>query len=351
VSSSLFLPGKVLITGHTGFKGTWMTLLLEALGTEVVGLSLEATEDSLFNRLGRKGAIEEYTQDIRDFKELNNVISGVSPNFVIHLAAAALVKSSYDNPRETFSTNVMGTVNVLEAAQKHSDVSVVCVATTDKVYRNLENNQSFVESDPLEGKDPYSASKVGTESAVAAWRNLSAISDGPKIIAVRAGNVIGGGDFAQDRIIPDLVRSRMNSVGCKIRNPLSTRPWQHVLDPVMGYLLAVNKISRGAYDPGSLNFGPNDESLSVQELVQVARNADKKIPTPVLEYSDKEQRESTFLNLNSEKARQELGWKNIWSQEEAINASIIWWASVLDGEAKPLNACQTEINHALSAYA
>jgi len=123
------------------------------------------------------------------------------------------------------------------------------------------------------------------------------------------------------------------------------------LDPVMGYLLAVNKISRGAYDPGSLNFGPNDESLSVQELVQVARNADKKIPTPVLEYSDKEQRESTFLNLNSEKARQELGWKNIWSQEEAINASIIWWASVLDGEAKPLNACQTEINHALSAYA
>jgi CDP-glucose 4,6-dehydratase len=327
-----------------------MTLLLETLGIEVVGISLDPTPDSLFSRIGRKGLIEEYTQDIRNHETLIEIMNKIKPSYVFHFAAAALVNSSYIDPQNTFSTNVMGTVNVLAAAQQQSEVKVVCVATTDKVYRNLENNQSFVESDPLEGKDPYSASKVGTEAAVAAWRNLSRISSGPKIVSVRAGNVIGGGDFAQDRIIPDLVRSRMDSTSCKIRNPESTRPWQHVLDPLMGYLLAAKKMSAEGYEPGSLNFGPIDESLSVNKLIQIARQADDLIPEPQLESIEGNQKESTYLNLNSTKARNDLGWKNVWNQQEAITASINWWTSVLDGETSPMNACKKEISRALNAY-
>ena len=328
-----------------------MTLLLENLGIEVAGISLEPTEESLFNRLGRRGMIEEYNRDIRDYDELSELIGKIRPNYIFHLAAAALVNDSYLDPRTAFSTNVMGTVNVLAAAQKYATANVVCVATTDKVYKNLETGRAFLESDPLEGKDPYSASKVGTESAITAWRKLGEISQGPKLAAFRAGNVIGGGDFAKDRIIPDLVRSRLEGASCKIRNPQSTRPWQHVLDPLIGYVLAANKMSSEPYDPSALNFGPEDKSLSVQELVEIAQKTDNKIPTPHVEQSEDDKRESSFLNLDSSRARSELGWKNVWTQSEAIAASFKWWANVIDGEVSPIEACQREVGQALGKYA
>ena len=200
------LPGPILITGHTGFKGTWLTFLLERLNVPVIGLSLEPEKDSLFDRAKRTGVIPEAFIDIREFHAISRFISEHQPSAVIHMAAQPLVLQSYKTPRETFETNVMGTANVLDAAFKTNSVEAVVVVTTDKVYRNDNSGQSFVETDPLAGKDPYSASKVGTESVVAAWQQIAKISGGPKVISVRAGNVIGGGDWAEDRLMPDLIR-------------------------------------------------------------------------------------------------------------------------------------------------
>ena len=249
------LSGPVLITGHTGFKGTWMTLLLEELGIETVGVSLPPTKDSLYGRLERKGAIKEEFVDIRDFKSLGNVVRELNPSAVFHMAAQPLVMESYKTPRETFETNVMGTANLLSAALAVRSIQAISVITTDKVYRNENTGRRFLESDPLAGKDPYSASKVGTEAVVSAWQQIVDVEGGPRIISVRAGNVIGGGDFAENRIIPDLVRGIISGKPVKIRNPRSTRPWQHVLDPLCGYVQSIEYSLSGG-KTRQFNFGP-----------------------------------------------------------------------------------------------
>jgi CDP-glucose 4,6-dehydratase len=321
------LPGPLLLTGHTGFKGTWMTLLLEHLKVPVIGFSLEPEKDSLFDRAQRIGAIPEKFADIRDYEALESFIDLHKPSTIIHMAAQPLVLKSYQNPRETFDINVMGTVNLLDIGFKKDFIEAIVIVTTDKVYRNDNSGQAFVESDPLEGKDPYSASKVGTEAVVAAWQQISRISSGPKVVAVRAGNVIGGGDFAENRIIPDLIRGLLNEKPVEIRNPNSTRPWQHVLDPICGYLCAIENELNGGNLP-SLNFGPISENWPVKTLVSQIRMhlGDKGIKLDVeVDSSSDKNIESTALNLNSSSAQSQLNWRPMWDQEKAIVKTIDWW--------------------------
>ncbi|MBI3429249.1 MAG: CDP-glucose 4,6-dehydratase [Actinobacteria bacterium] len=239
------LPGPVLVTGHTGFKGTWLTLLLEKLDVPVVGLSLPALPNSLFERTNRFGVIQESFTDIRDFESVLKFVESTAPSVVIHMAAQPLVFESYKTPRETFEVNVMGSVNVLSASFEVGSVEAIGVITTDKVYRNDNSGRAFVETDALEGKDPYSASKVGTEATSAAWRQIAKVSGGPKVISLRAGNVLGGGDWAENRLLPDLIRGYANGFATTVRNPQSTRPWQHVLDPLRGYILALEALVAG----------------------------------------------------------------------------------------------------------
>ena len=205
------LPGPVMLTGHTGFKGTWMTLLLEQLDIPVVGYSLLAETNSLFDRMNRSGAIQETTADIRDSFRLAEFIKTYKPSVILHMAAQPLVLNSYESPKETFDINVMGTANILELAIQNEAIKSTLVVTTDKVYKNDNSGRAFIETDPLGGKDPYSASKVGTEMVVSAFRQKALVENGfSKFLTVRAGNVIGGGDFATNRLIPDFIRAQIN---------------------------------------------------------------------------------------------------------------------------------------------
>ena len=337
------LPGPLLLTGHTGFKGTWMTLLLEHLGVSTVGYSLPPERDSLFDRANRKGAIPEIFADIRDYKVLEAFMDRHKPSTIIHMAAQPLVLKSYENPRETFDVNVMGTTNVLDIAFKKDCVQVIIVVTTDKVYKNDNSSQAFVETDPLEGKDPYSSSKVGTEAAVAAWQQISKISGGPKVVSVRAGNVIGGGDYAENRIIPDLIRGVFNNSPVEIRNPRSARPWQHVLDPIYGYLLALEK-SLGESSFSNLNFGPSGKNLSVLEIVEMsARFFPQVTMLSTLKGIPSTFMEAIFLDLDSSLSQQVLNWTPHWNQEEAAIATFEWWRRHLTGKESAEKLCVEEI--------
>ena len=324
------LPGPLLLTGHTGFKGTWMTFLLEHLDVPVVGNSLPPEKDSLFERAEREGVIPEVFADIRDYETLENFIDDHKPSTIIHMAAQPLVLKSYENPRETFDVNVMGTVNLLDVAFKKDYIKAVIIVTTDKVYRNDNSGRAFVETDPLEGKDPYSASKVGTESVVAAWQQIAKVSGGPKVISVRAGNVIGGGDFAENRIIPDLIRGAISGKPSKIRNPASTRPWQHVLDPLWGYLLTLMKTLNSKSMP-NLNFSPREQSLSVANITEIAISSwgAIEVQADFAKSSDikESQLESSELHLDSSLATSLIGWKPSFTQQEAVVSTIEWWKS------------------------
>ncbi len=341
------LPGPVLITGHTGFKGTWLTLLLERLEVPVIGLSLPAQPHSLYERAGRLGAMTEEFLDIRDFESVRNFMSKHKPSAIIHMAAQPLVLESYESPRLTFETNVMGTVNVLDSAFATASVEGVIVVTTDKVYRNDNSGNKFVESDALAGKDPYSASKVGTESTVAAWQQISKVTNGPKVVSVRAGNVIGGGDWAENRLLPDLVRGFSTDTVVKVRNAKSTRPWQHVLDPLVGYVMALESALAGD-KLTAMNFGPDSDSISVSEVVEISREI---WPRPVsVEFADQSEEglEAIALQLSSDLAVSTLNWSCAWNQRESVEATIGWWNKVLNDSVSPLLACASDIEFALT---
>jgi CDP-glucose 4,6-dehydratase len=336
------LPGPLLLTGHTGFKGTWMTFLLEYLNVPVVGYSLPAEKDSLYDRAERTGTIPEHLGDIRDYVALDKFIDLHKPSTIIHMAAQPLVLKSYESPRETFDVNVMGTVNVLDIAFKKDFVKAIIVVTTDKVYRNDDSGRAFVESDPLEGKDPYSASKVGTEAVVAAWQQISKVSGGPGVISVRAGNVVGGGDFAANRLIADLVRGYIRNENVVIRNLESTRPWQHVLDPLNGYLMTLeSKVSGDKID--NANFGPSGKSMSVGDVVQIAKECLGERVSLIIDKKNENTSESKYLDLNSEKIRTETGWKPMLNQSEAIRSTFNWWLRFLNDNQKPENICRNDI--------
>ncbi len=317
------LNGPVLITGHTGFKGTWLTYLLTALKIPCFGASLPPEPNSMFSRLERTGKISEKFIDIRNRQEVIELIQDIKPSVIIHMAAQPLVLESYKSPVETFDINVMGTAHVLDAAFSTNSVQVVGVVTTDKVYLNDNSGLPFSENSPLGGRDPYSASKAATEQVVSAWRSIASNTGGPSVISMRAGNVIGGGDFAENRLLPDLVRAMMKNEEIIIRNPNSTRPWQHVLDPLFGYLLFVESVLSGDSHE-SMNFGPEDESFSVSEVVQIFTSA---VPAISIknESSGSKQQESKLLEISSKVARNELGWASKISQTEAIISTIQWW--------------------------
>ena len=317
-----FRQQPVLVTGHTGFKGTWLTLLLEEFGIPVVGLSLKPKPNSLFQNAGLKGRIPEIYGDIQDYQFVQQVIQKFKPSAIIHLAAQPLVLESYGNPLETFQINVMGTANILNAARTVETVKSIVVSTTDKVYRNSNSGTKFVENDPLEGIDPYSASKVATEAVIKSWRNLYSMENEIKLFACRAGNVIGGGDFAENRLIPDCVRGFLDGSKVQIRNAESVRPWQHVLEPLWGYLLALSQGTHEAY-----NFGPSDESdLKVSEVVEILQN----YISFDYEFSGgvSERYESALLSLDSNLARKSLNWVPSCSQRDSIKMTGEWWREV-----------------------
>jgi CDP-glucose 4,6-dehydratase len=342
------LAGPVLITGHTGFKGTWATLLMESIGLEVVGFSLEPEKESLYTKLNRKSSIPEIFGDIRNFDSINKTIKYFNPSIVFHFAAEPLVLKSFLNPRLTFETNTLGTVNLVDSAFNNKGTKVITVITSDKVYRNDNKGKSFNEGDDLFGKDPYSASKVGAELAVSTWQNIRNIDGGPTIIAVRAGNVIGGGDTAENRLIPDLISSLFKSEKLIIKNPNSTRPWQHVLDPLVGYLMATEKaINR--HDLENFNFGPSDSSLSVDKVVKISVDAwDPKSQIEIIYNEPKVNLESINLSLDSNKAKTILNWTPIWNQKEAIVLTIDWWKKYLLGNISPLDCTLSDIELAFT---
>jgi CDP-glucose 4,6-dehydratase len=334
------LGGPVLITGHTGFKGAWLTLLLESQGIEVVGYALHPEKNSLYTQLNREGKIQELIGDIRDLIELRRFVNEVKPRYIVHLAAQPLVRKGYDEPLLTFETNAIGTANVLDVGKRTDSVQAIAAITTDKVYRNDNSNRSFTENDPLGGHDPYSASKVASEAAIMAWRSINSGDVEKPIYSLRAGNVIGGGDLNADRLLPDIIRSFQMNNTLLIRNPEATRPWQHVLDPLVGYLRALVMSPRSR----DFNFGPSDSSLTVKEVVKIAQLSDKiKFNFEVQQQQNEKKMEAQKLELNASAARKELGWVENWSQEQSVTATIAWWESVLLKESSPIEACIRDI--------
>jgi len=334
--------GPALITGHTGFKGTWLSLLLDFLDVPIIGFSLPPEGDSLYFRASRQGKITEEFSDIRNYIDLKNFIDLHKPSVIVHMAAQPLVLQSYESPRETFEVNVMGTANILDIASKSKSVQIVIVVTTDKVYKNDNLGNKFKEYDSLFGKDPYSASKVGAEAVVAAWQQISEMNNGPKIVSVRAGNVIGGGDLAKDRLLPDIVRSHLTGEPLLIRNKNHTRPWQHVLDPLIGYIKVIDSLLAG--NPiKTVNFGPIEKSLSVAKVIEICSTLiDFKF-----EYSEKKTEfqnlESQTLELDTSYANKVLNWYPKFNQADAIEQSINWWNKVLSNNVSSESACKDDI--------
>jgi len=313
---------------------------LDELNIDWVGVSLPPEKESLYQLLNnKKNRKNEHFIDIRDINKLSKLLRSLSPRYVIHLAAQALVLDSYKNPRNTFETNVMGTYNILELLMGQQDTETIVVATSDKVYRESKFlPKAFSESDCLGGLDPYSWSKVATESVIGAWRQISKGKTGPKIISVRSGNVIGGGDLASNRLLPDIIRGFKDNSKIIIRNEQSTRPWQHVLDPLHGYLLALTSVSS---EP-AFNFSPKGKSLPVKKVVEIAVNFWGQ--NSRIEFKRaKSERESRNLALNSKKARQELNWESKWTQEEAVVSTVRWWKNVISKSLTPREACLADV--------
>jgi CDP-glucose 4,6-dehydratase len=265
---------------------------------------------------------------------------------IIHLAAQSLVLESYKNPKTTFDVNVGGLTNVLNAFGQADFSEVLLVSTTDKVYENNGSGRAYTENDPLRGKDPYSASKVAAENAIFAWRELLKNNSNKKILTARAGNVLGGGDFSENRLIPDLVRAFSDNSNIEIRNPNSTRPWQHVLDPLMGYLSMVDNALSGS-KLEILNFGPSESSLSVKEVVKIATEHWQS-KSRIIYNENSSELEAQSLELDSSLSREKLGWKPVWTQREAVIESISWWKDVLKHGVDVQERCTSDINKYLN---
>jgi CDP-glucose 4,6-dehydratase len=340
------LNGPIFITGLTGFKGSWLSLLLNHLGIEHFGYSLEAEEGSLYERANLKRLSRGVVGDIRDLENFSKVIKDVRPSAIIHLAAQPLVLKSYQEPLFAFQTNCIGTANVLTAAFATPSVEIVLVITTDKVYRNNNSGRRFVESDPLEGKDPYSASKVAAEAVCAAWQQISKISGGPKVLIARAGNVIGGGDFAKNRLIPDAIRAIMSEQNLIIRSPEATRPWQHVLDPLIGYLKYIESAQSLLSVEQALNFGPLEPSLSVENVLKIAKEHFEERLKVTYEEANQDI-ESQTLELDPSCAIEKLGWRPRWNQKEAIDRTFMWWAKTIANPTNALENCLEDIEIAV----
>ncbi|WPC42500.1 CDP-glucose 4,6-dehydratase [Clostridium sp. JS66] len=330
---------NVLITGHCGFKGSWLALWLKELGANVIGYGLSPyTKGDNFQVIKLEDKIIDIRGDIRDLNKLNDIFSTYKPEIIFHLAAQPLVKVSYENPKETYEVNVLGTLNVLEAIKQSETVKVAVMVTTDKCYENKEQMWPYREIDPLGGYDPYSSSKACCEILISSYRNSFFNEADYKIhrkaiASVRAGNVIGGGDWSKDRIIPDCIRALRDSESIKVRNPKAIRPWQHVLEPLCGYLeLAKRMYYYGASYCGAWNFGPDFESIvKVSDLVDLIIKAWGNGRYDSV-YCNNGQHEANLLNLDCTKSKLLLKWKPRLNIEEAINYTIDWYKCFENGD-------------------
>ena len=324
---------RVLLTGHTGFKGSWLSLWLSSLGAKVCGYALAPpTNPSLFDIAGISSETEHNIGDIRDFDRLSSVMQSFKPEIVIHMAAQPIVRDSYVIPRDTYEINVMGTVCVMDAVRQCESVKAVLNVTTDKVYENLEVARGYVEGDALGGYDPYSNSKACSELVTAAYKTSFLNEKGIHAATARAGNVIGGGDFASDRLIPDCVRSVMADKPIYIRNPNSVRPWQHVLEPLKAYLLLAEKLYVcGDAFAESFNIGPSlADCCEVGDVVTMFCKAWGKAEFELA--PDNGPHEAGLLMLNCEKAHTRLGWSPVWSIRDAIENTVIWTKAYAENE-------------------
>lgn len=325
---------RVLVTGHTGFKGSWLSLWLHSLGAEVTGFALPApTEPSLFEAARIRDVVEHVEGDVRDFTSVRATIEAARPELVFHLAAQPLVRLSYAEPVETYATNVMGTVHVLEAARRAGGVKGIVCVTSDKCYANREWVWPYRESDPMGGHDPYSSSKGCAELAAASWRSAFFGETGPALATVRAGNVIGGGDWAADRLIPDLVRAFEAGVAPLIRAPDAVRPWQHVLEALGGYIAIAERLMAGDRRfADAWNFGPSDEDARpVSWIVERMRAAWGGGDAPTFD-SGPQPHEAGLLRLDSSKARAALGWRPALTLDRALEWIVNWHKAVGAGE-------------------
>jgi CDP-glucose 4,6-dehydratase len=331
--SGIYSGKTVFITGHTGFKGAWLCHWLQSMGASVVGYSIDIpTTPSLFAASGLETQITHTIGDVRDLEHLQLALTDAAPDMVFHLAAQPLVKKSYDDPIETFSTNVMGTVNVLEAIRHTPSVKAAIIITSDKCYRNVEWEWGYRESDALGGDDPYSGSKGAAELVARSYiASYFSSSETARVATVRAGNVIGGGDWAEDRIIPDSVRAWSNGDIVTIRSPNSTRPWQHVLEPLSGYLQLGEHLLKTADLHGeSFNFGPDAKVNETVAQLLDAFGAHWEKARWQLDKAATTRHENTLLKLSCDKALYHLNWHAVWDFDATIGATAQWYRSFYD---------------------
>jgi CDP-glucose 4,6-dehydratase len=326
---------RVLVTGHTGFKGAWLTLWLTQMGAQVTGLSCGVpTSASLYEEARIGELVSEVDADVRDYEAVRAAVSERRPEIVFHMAAQALVRRSFDDPRQTYEINVLGTVNVLEAVRNADGVAAVVNVTSDKCYDNREQGRPFVEDDPKGGHDPYSSSKACAELVADAYlRSFFAPSpDAPRLGSARAGNVIGGGDWGKDRLIPDIMRAATAGTVIRIRNPDAVRPWQHVLNPLSGYLQLAEALVENAQAAGGWNFGPDPDD--VRPVSWITDRVTALWPGELRWEADPgpHPHEARYLSLDSTKAREQLGWEPGWGLEDALQSIVSWYGALRAGE-------------------
>ena len=338
-----FCSKRVWLSGHTGFKGSWLSEWLLQLGAVVHGYALAPdTTPALFDQLDLAGRMEHEVADIRDGEAVRQSIRSFSPDFVIHMAAQPLVRRSYAIPVETYETNVMGTINVLEALRDFSSSCSAVIVTTDKCYENHESGRAYEETDPLGGHDPYSSSKAMAEIATSAYRDSYFRNHPVRVASARAGNVIGGGDWAEDRIVPDAMRALNQGDRIRVRNPKAIRPWQHVLEPLGGYLTLAAGLACDSSLDTAFNFGPGpDSNRTVADVVtEILKNRQGSWE----DASDPEAlHEAKLLNLSISKAEQLLGWKPRWGFGETIKRTVSWYDQVHWKSIAPLEITKQQI--------
>ena len=336
--SNIYKNKTVLVTGHNGFKGAWLSLWLKNLGAKVTGISIENLEEKSFFKVnGISDLVEDLNLDIRNLDSIKHLIKQLEPDFVFHLAAQALVRRSYRDPLETWSTNLVGTLNILESLRSLEKKCACILITSDKCYSNKEWAWGYRENDTLGGPDPYSASKACAELAIKSYvksffnNKKNALV---KISSARAGNVIGGGDWSENRIIPDAIKSIKNKKKFYLRNPLSTRPWQHVLEPISGYLKLGYYLSiKPKSFSQSWNFGPKGNQIkNVRNLIKILSSNLYPFKLKVFHSKNKKIKEAKLLKLNSQKAFELLKWKCKWNMEQAIEKTAFWYKAFLLNE-------------------
>jgi CDP-glucose 4,6-dehydratase len=333
VSPEFWQGRRVLVTGHTGFKGSWLSLWLAAVGAEVTGLAQGVpTEPSMFELTRLREHVRTVDADVRDADAVRRAVAEARPEIVLHLAAQPLVRLSFREPRETFETNVMGTVNVLEAVRLVPGVRAVVNVTSDKCYENREWEWAYREDEPMGGHDPYSSSKGASELVTSAYRrSFFSDPDGPRLASARAGNVIGGGDWGEDRLIPDLMRAALAGERVEIRNPAATRPWQHVLNPLSGYLALAERLCEDGTAATAWNFGPAEADARAVGWI-VERIAALWPGGLHWEHDAAEHpHEAHYLKVDSSRARSRLGWSPRWGLERTLESIVDWYAALRSG--------------------